>query len=320
MSRYCLGIDTSNYKTSVALVDEKNNVIFDHSEFLEVEHGMRGLRQSVAFFKHVNVLPSFISKAFNVINPSELDCIAVSNAPRRYTGSYMPVFLAGTNAAKLISGSLDIPLYEFSHQEGHIAAILKNFSSPKDNLIFLHLSGGTTEALLCYKSGIHIDSQIIGGTNDISLGQLLDRAGVALGYDFPAGKYLDEIACNNEITIKPGKIKINNGRFNLSGCEFQVLNSIKSNQDKIVPGLMMRISELLYDLSKQLAEKYNSTEIFMSGGVAGSEFVRRKLAMLNLDDDFIIKFGDKKLSGDNAVGIALLGERALNESIHNYTV
>ena len=65
-NRYCLGIDTSNYKTSVAITDQDNNTIFEKSDFLEVEHGALGLRQSIAFFKHVNVLPSFIDEALSV--------------------------------------------------------------------------------------------------------------------------------------------------------------------------------------------------------------------------------------------------------------
>lgn len=324
MSKYCLGIDTSNYKTSVAIVDDKKNIIFNRSEFLEVEHGKRGLRQSIAFFKHVNVLPSFIKEAFNAINSSDIECIAVSSSPRRITGSYMPVFLAGKNAAALLSYSLGVPLYEYSHQEGHVSAILKDYPyATGEDLIFFHLSGGTTEALLCrsvFDDEYHIESQIIGGTKDISIGQLLDRTGVLLGYEFPSGKYLDEIAVNSEITEMPTKIRIKNGEFNLSGIEYQILNSIKNNRTKVIPGLMFRISELLYNLSKELTNKYAAKDIFMAGGVAASTFIRNQLEIMNAKDDFKIHFGDKELSGDNAVGIALLGERAFHESIHNNSI
>ena len=60
-----LGIDTSNYKTSVAVVDCSGKVLFNHQEYLEVKKGERGLRQSEAFFQHVQKLPDAIQKALS---------------------------------------------------------------------------------------------------------------------------------------------------------------------------------------------------------------------------------------------------------------
>ena len=324
-SRYCLGIDTSNYKTSVAITDEHNNIIFEKSEILEVEHGALGLRQSIAFFKHVNVLPSFIEEALSKVDVSNIRCISVSDAPRRVAGSYMPVFLAGYNAAKLLSSSLEIPLYTFSHQEGHVSAALKNFTEDfsDDKIIFFHLSGGTTEALIAETDGIHYKLDIVGGTKDISIGKLLDRAGVALGYDFPAGKYIDELAIKNICSGSKhlSKIKIDDGWFNLSGTEFQVMNAIKSSDTEVAVELMERISILLFELAKLLSNKYGIRNVYMAGGVAASCYVRDKIRELTrLDNSFKVNFGTPELSGDNAVGIALLGGRALYESIFNNTV
>ena len=48
-----LGIDTSNYATSVALVDNENhNVIYSEKIFLPVEEGKTGLRQQQALFAY----------------------------------------------------------------------------------------------------------------------------------------------------------------------------------------------------------------------------------------------------------------------------
>ena len=52
-----LGIDTSNYKTSLAAVDDGGSIVSEISEYLDVPEGKRGLRQSDAFFKHSNRLP-----------------------------------------------------------------------------------------------------------------------------------------------------------------------------------------------------------------------------------------------------------------------
>lgn len=324
-SRYCLGIDTSNYKTSVAMTDEHNNIIFEKSEFLEVEHGALGLRQSIAFFKHVNVLPSFIEEALSKVDISDIRCISVSDAPRRVEGSYMPVFMAGYNAAKLLSSSLSVPLYTFSHQEGHVAAVLKSFDTGLSDKrsIFFHLSGGTTEALLTANDGVHYELKIVGGTKDISVGKLLDRAGVALGYDFPAGKYVDKLALKSGYNGSKylSKIKSHDGWFNLSGTEYQVLGAIETSRTEVAAELMERIAILLFDVSKYLANKFDTKKIYMAGGVASSKYLRAKIRELTHENNsFTINFSSPELSGDNAVGIALLGGKALNESIFNNTI
>ena len=139
MCKYFLGIDTSNYTTSVALVDENGNIISDKRKLLEVKKGSRGLRQSDAFFQHINNLPKLLTEAVANIDKRDIEAVAVSDRPRNVEGSYMPVFLAGIRFAETICGLLDIPIYRFSHQEGHIKAI--EFSNRiSDKFICFHLS------------------------------------------------------------------------------------------------------------------------------------------------------------------------------------
>ena len=237
----------------------------------------------------------------------------------------MPVFMAGLNAAKLLSSSLAVPLYTFSHQEGHVASVLKSFETEMsdDKTIFFHLSGGTTEALLATRDDIHFDLDIVGGTKDISVGKLLDRAGVALGYNFPAGKYIDQLALkygyngSSHIT----KIKVDDGWFNLSGTEYQVLNAIEESRAEVAAELMERLSILLFDVSKYLANKFDMHNIYMAGGVASSKYFRTKIReLMDESSSLKINFGTPELSGDNAVGISILGGNAFNESIFNNTI
>ena len=127
---YYLGIDTSNYKTSVAVVDDEGNVISDCRKFLEVKKGERGIRQSEALFQHVNNLPDIIKEAVaaltadNRVNRTEalntesetgsfelkkvkrdfnIKAVAVSSRPRPLKGSYMPAFLAEVNVEKSVA-------------------------------------------------------------------------------------------------------------------------------------------------------------------------------------------------------------------------
>ncbi len=323
MHELFLGIDTSNYKTSAAVTDTDGHVIYQRSEYLEVPRGNRGLRQSECFFRHSNRLPDYIAGISRSVKMSDVRAVGVSSRPRRVEGSYMPCFLAGVNAAVEIASVLGIPVYEFSHQEGHAAAILDDAAGP-ERTILMHLSGGTTEILLCSPDSQGYDLEITGGTRDISIGQLIDRAGVAMGYDFPSGMYLDELALNYTPSGKTGpglpRIRIADGYFNLSGTETQVMRWIESADPSEYPyiaySIFTRIAELLVNSARASAEAAGVSRVYMAGGVSASRFIRKHIYSSHAASDSFpeILFGDPALSGDNAVGIAGLARRLF---IHN---
>ncbi|MBR6376950.1 MAG: DNA-binding protein [Oscillospiraceae bacterium] len=195
----CLGFDTSNYTTSVASYDGRQAV--NCSRLLPVEQGALGLRQSEALFSHVKRLPELSDRLFAQLDPKTIQAVGVSTRPRAVEGSYMPCFLAGESQARVLAAALHLPLYCFSHQQGHIAAVIWSAGRMDllgQDLLAWHLSGGTTELLLVHSTPAgDIDCQKIGGTTDISAGQLIDRTGQLLGLDFPAGKALDLLAAGN---------------------------------------------------------------------------------------------------------------------------
>lgn len=315
-----LGIDTSNYKTSVAIVDEAGEIIFEKSKLLAVDKGDKGLRQSLAFFKHSNILPDFLKEAFAEVEPLSIKGIAYSSRPRRVEGSYMPVFLAGENMAKSLSYALKVPLMQVSHQEGHIKAALSSSDCPDiDKFLSFHLSGGTSEFLLCEKIADGYKTEIVGGSLDISIGQLLDRIGVKAGYDFPSGSYLDELAyrklcstSSKKESNSKSKIKLNDGYFNLSGIETAYLRRLDKGDsiEDIASELFCEIESLLLKASMELSDKYDIKDVLWVGGVASSNTIRERIK--GIDTPHII-FGDKSLSGDNAVGVARLGLEFLRE-------
>ena len=114
-----LGFDTSNYTTSVACCGD---VSLNIRKLLEVKKGERGLRQSDALFQHIKSLPDLFRELSEKINMNDVKGIGVSVSPRSVNGSYMPVFIAGQSFAKVCADALGVPIYTFSHQEGHIMA------------------------------------------------------------------------------------------------------------------------------------------------------------------------------------------------------
>jgi len=301
--RHVLGIDTSNYKTSVAVTDRNGNIICDFRELLQVKKGDKGLRQSDGFFQHIKVLPDLIEKAMSSYEFKKIAAVSVSTKPRPLLDSYMPVFKAGESIGKSIAASLGVDLFNFSHQEGHIEAV-KYYSRLKNETKFLcfHLSGGTCELLKIENGKI----EIIGGSKDISFGQLLDRIGVGLGFNFPAGEELDKMAntCQKSNIIK--KIELQGLYFNLSGVETKALRNLET--DGLVPEVFERISDLLVRLSLKAMEETSLQNIIFTGGVSESLFIRDKI-MKNIHGT--IEFGARNLSSDNAVGISLLGGESL---------
>lgn len=303
-----LGIDTSNYKTSVAIVDQHGEIIFNFQKYLDVKEGKRGLRQSEAFFQHVQTLPSIIEEALSDMKiTGRIAAVSASSRPRPIEGSYMPVFTAGTGAGKIISASLGVPYFEFSHQEGHIEAI-KYFSCLNNTLpiICFHFSGGTSEAIFIGEDSNSY--KIIGGTKDISYGQVLDRIGVAMGLQFPCGEAMDNMAINSQghrhlLT----KIKVNDGFVNLSGLETQCQKLVGDIPPmEIADNLFSELSKSIMEMTLQLSRKYNIKDFIYAGGVSCSQFMRNYLVE-NLCKDLNIVFGKPALSSDNAIGIALLG-------------
>ena len=312
---YILGIDTSNYKTSVAVTDRNNNIICDFRRFLKVKRGDRGLRQSDALFQHIKNLPELMQNVRDVFDGS-FSAVSYSDRPRPAEGSYMPVFLAGESLGKSLASAMNIPCFSFSHQEGHIEAI-KTYSSMSSMVNFLacHFSGGTCELLNVAAEGSGYSIKIIGGTRDISLGQVIDRAGVAMGMEFPAGEEMDRaaIAAAGETSVLT-PVKVKDGWFNLSGIDTQIkriLSQSSKAEPEFIREIFVRLSDSVSEMLIQGAQMTGINDILMAGGVSSSTFMRETVTGELEKKHINAVFDDNNLSQDTAVGTALLGGRQL---------
>jgi len=311
--RLILGIDTSNYKTSAALCDTEGILVNDIRRLLKVKQGERGLRQSHALFQHVENLPEIISMVFDIegYSPDNLCAVIASSRPRNVEGSYMPCFNAGVSAGKNIAAALKIPFFETSHQEGHIEAIISGLTSCPNDFIALHLSGGTCELLKVSRTVSGYDAQIIGGSKDISYGQVLDRIGVAMGMAFPSGEEMDDIATNgsySEKLLKP--IKTDGAYVNLSGIETQAQRLIGSiDNEKLICEVFDKIADSLCKILDSAIKETGLTTAVFAGGVSSSKYISKKLKEYADQKGYNFQFGNQTYSSDNAVGVCLIGGR-----------
>lgn len=224
----------------------------------------------------------------------------------------MPVFTVGYNFAKVMANSLNCKFYETTHQENHIEASLLNSKMiNRDRFLSVHMSGGTTEILLLNrkKNSLEYNIEIVGGSKDISFGQFIDRTGVKLGYNFPAGKYIDKNAIDCDIKILKGlKTSVKEGYMNLSGLENQVNKLIDSEDSKYISKLVLdAVVRNMYKSLTYICDLYNVNEVIFCGGVAASKYLRNNLSTKLRKDKIYSHFTNPEYSTDNACGCAIIG-------------
>ena len=304
-----IGFDTSNYTTSIAWFDGTNGV--NCSRLLPVKPGELGLRQSDAVFSHTKSLPELSGRLFSHVDTSAIHAIGVSTRPRAVEGSYMPCFMVGYSHAKLLADSLHKPLVEVSHQQGHVAAAL--WSAGRLDLmdrphLAWHLSGGTTELLLVEPEGKNVQCTKIGGTTDISAGQLIDRTGQLLELPFPAGKHLDAL-CQDASDSEVFRVKCSGLEFSLSGVQNKVQQYHQKHMDprETAAYALRCVCAAVLAASKNALDAYPGLEIVFSGGVASNSMLRSVLEPLHP------VFAQSQYSTDNAMGVAILANRIMEE-------
>ena len=299
----CLGLDTSNYTTSVAVFDGSGGK--NCGKLLDVPEGALGLRQSDALFQHVKRLPDMFAVLRQEGVLRDLAAVGASTRPRAVEGSYMPCFLPGETVGRCLADACGIPFFACAHQEGHVAAAA--WSANRMDLLdrphlAWHLSGGTTELLYIEPQGSGVKAECIGGTSDISAGQLIDRTGKILGIAFPAGKALDGLTQGQEVG-QYFRVKVNGFTFSLSGVENQVKSMAERGEEKtrIACYVLDTIAHAVLTATKEAWKKWPGLPVLCSGGVASSLRLRSWLK------DAV--FAQPQYSTDNAMGVAILTHR-----------
>ena len=302
---YFLGIDTSNYTTSVALYNSDNNEIISKKKLLPVKPGEKGIRQSDAVFHHTVQLPELMDELFDGKQYDILG-VGVSVKPCNEEGSYMPCFLTGISVATSISNALNIPLYRFSHQDGHIVAAL--YSADKIDMInqrfiAFHISGGTSQALLVEPDDKYFKTKIISDSLDLKAGQAVDRVGISIGLKFPCGPELEKLALNSNKKLQKIKVFRCDGNFSLSGVENKCKKMLDDGEtpEDVSMFCLSYIYSAIYDTVNEILLNYGNLPVVFSGGVMSNSIIRKELLK-----KYNSYFAEPYYSSDNACGIAIL--------------
>jgi len=272
------------------------------------------LRQSDAVFAHIKNIPTVSEKL--KLDSSDFSPLAIgcSDKPRNVEDSYMPCFLAGVAAANFAATVKGVPLYCFSHQEGHVMAALysagltERFDGRKFGAF--HVSGGTSELLLIdYNSKRKDDDilkiELVGQSDDLNAGQAVDRVGVMMGFDFPCGAMMEKCVFEHEgiLDIPRANISVKGLKCNLSGLQNKAEKLYSQNSDRAVVSAFVFdfIGRTLMKMTENFRAEYGDLPVLYAGGVMSNKYIKKQLSVMEN-----VYFAEPQFSADNAAGIAYL--------------
>ena len=303
---YTLGIDTSNYATSLAVFDTAGEVVCAKKKFLPVKAGQRGRRQSDALFHHTAVLPGMTAELGAEFDLTQIAAVGVSEKPRPAPGSYMPCFLAGVGAAQAFALGRGAAMVRTTHQQGHAAAALFAAGGAElfgRQVLLFHISGGTTDLLLCDQAR---EIRLLGTSSDLYAGQAVDRLGVRLGFGFPAGAEVSRLAAACEEEVKP-RSSVRGMDCSLSGLENQCAALLEAGKAPayVCKYCLLCVADTVVRMTKAALAQHPGLPVVCAGGVMSSsvirDWVQRRLPQ--------VQFVPAQYASDNAIGVAILAAR-----------
>ncbi len=301
-----VGIDTSAYTTSVAVVSG-SDILIDKRKMLAVPQGSRGLRQSDAVFAHIKNFPEIFNDL--CIGHAAVKAVAYSEKPCPTDGSYMPVFCVGASHAAAFGAAARSALYPLTHQHGHIYACF--FGNTINDGIYgaFHVSGGTLDVLrVSVQNGIVNEIKPLGGSLDLTCGQLIDRVGVAAGLSFPSGAEMEKLYTPG---AKKLSVHVDGLTANLSGAETQAQRRLESGEDAalVCSGAIDCAAETLAALLVNAADSCGFKSFLFTGGVICNTIIRENIENTCDKNGLAAVFAKKHLCSDNACGLALAAQR-----------
>ncbi|MFZ5824035.1 MAG: O-sialoglycoprotein endopeptidase [Bacillota bacterium] len=309
-TRLYLGIDTSYYTTSLALVDEAGRLLADQRRPLAVKAGERGVSPPQAVWSHLKALPE-VAEPLLRAHGAAVAAVAASVKPRPIEGAYLPPFKVSEGFGRTVAASLGVPFYPSTHQEMHIMAGLWSADRPPagERFLAVHLSGGTTELIRVTRRSGGFDEELLGGTRDLHAGQFVDRVGVALGLPFPAGPLLERLAAGGT----PGRVtlpsSVQGWAISFSGPETAAQRLVGQVEGAdLAQAVFACVAKTLEKWLRMAVEQTGLKEILIVGGVAANQFLRERLRA-RLEHPAVgarLSFAQPQFSTDNAVGTALL--------------
>jgi N6-L-threonylcarbamoyladenine synthase len=242
---------------------------------------------------------------------SSVDCIAFTQSP-----GLIGSLLVGSQFAKSLAISLNIPLVAVHHMQAHVLANLIGEEVPACPFLCLTVSGGHTQIVLCESP---VSMKVIGESIDDAAGEAFDKTAKLIGLPYPGGPLIDKYARKgNPDRFKFPEPQISGLNFSFSGLKTSILyflqeniardpGFIEKNLSDICASVQKRIVSILLNKLKKASLETGIKNICIAGGVSANSFLRESFRQMGNQyhwKAFIPKF---EYCTDNAAMIAITG-------------
>jgi N6-L-threonylcarbamoyladenine synthase len=309
-----LGIETSCDETAVAVINEgKVTDLLSSQADLHKPYG--GIVPELACRRHIEAVGPLLNELLRraSLSLAQLDAVAVTVGP-----GLIGALLVGVSFAKSLSYALKIPLLAIHHLEGHIASVFLEQEDIAFPAIALVVSGGHTNLYKMPKRG---EYQLLGETLDDAAGEALDKGARLLGYDYPGGPIIDNLAKQGNPARYPFTVPNPTGpNFSFSGVKTALRQALQreNRQEKkakdmesfhadIAASYQKAIVESLVLKSLSALKQENAKSIILTGGVAANSFLRRRMREEGEGAGFAVYIPSPRYCTDNAAMIAMAG-------------
>lgn len=312
-----LGIESSCDDTSAAVIENgiiRSNIIAGQ----KVHELYGGVVPELASRAHQQNIVPVVDQALKQagIVPSELTAIAFTRGP-----GLLGSLLVGTSFAKGLSLSLNIPLIDINHLQGHVLAhYIKEHAHDDVKPQFPHLcllvSGGNSQIILVHD---YLKMEVIGQTIDDAAGEAFDKCAKVMGFPYPGGPLVDKLAKEgNPNAIVFSKPRIEGLNYSFSGLKTSFLyhlrdalkhneNYIEENKADLCASLQKTIIDILLGKLIRAAKETGIKEITIAGGVSANSGLREALRNEALKRGWNLFIPEFRYTTDNAAMIAITG-------------
>lgn len=312
-----LGIESSCDDTSAAVI--KNGVLLSSviaSQAVHESYG--GVVPELASRAHQQNIVPVVHEALKRagVAKEQLSAIAFTRGP-----GLMGSLLVGVSFAKGLARSLDIPMVDVNHLQGHVLAHFIKESEDDDNqpkfpFICLLVSGGNSQII---RVDAYNKMTVLGQTIDDAAGEAIDKCSKVMGMGYPGGPIIDRLARQgNPNAYTFSKPHIPGFDYSFSGLKTSFLYSLREwlkddpdfiehHKEDLAASLEKTIVDILMDKLRKAVKATGIKEVAVAGGVSANNGLRN--AFHEHADKygwkiFIPKFG---YTTDNAAMIAITG-------------
>ena len=314
---YILGIESSCDDTSAAVL--RNGVLLSNvTASQEVHRAYGGVVPELASRAHQQNVVPVVDQALKRadITKDMLSAVAFTRGP-----GLMGSLLVGVSFAKGFARSLNIPLIDVNHLQGHVLAHFikeseEDTDQPKFPFICLLVSGGNSQII---RVNAYNDMQVLGQTIDDAAGEAIDKCSKVMGLGYPGGPIIDKLARQgNPNAFTFSKPHIGGYDYSFSGLKTSFLYSLRDwlkdepdfiehHKTDLAASLEKTIVDILMDKLRKVVKDTGITEVAVAGGVSANNGLRnafREHAAKYGWKIYIPKFG---YTTDNAAMIAITG-------------